>query len=271
MLPWIQDLLELVQLEYSRAVPVFSVRPSPPSEVQYVVKMAKEEDPFDELGLKKKMLMWYHGDEAFLETCTSDVGTITVLRRRDSNWNPSWDIWLRISRLVCPGKKVHVVIFAHPQERVAPPKGTRIGPQHINGGYTNKCDSKSVVIYRAEEATRVLVHELFHASCSDPYHKDTPFIEADTEAWAEVVLCAMAARGDATKWRRYFNQQMQWAVRQAATLRDWYGVQRPQDYAWRYGVGRVEVWRRLGLSVPSIPTKYKPVDSLRLTHCEPQQ
>jgi len=271
MLPWIDTLLERVQKEYSQKIPQFCVKPSSQHEIQHAMNIANEQDPFDELQLKKQMIRMYHGDEAFFETCSSTIGTITVLRRRDAYWQPSWEVWLRAARLLCPGKKIQILIFAHPQKRVLPLKGARIGPQHINGGYTNRCDSKSVVIYRQEEATRVLVHELFHASSSDPYHKDTPFIEADTEAWAEVLLCAMAARGDATKWRRYFNEQLQWAVRQAATLRDWYGVQRPQDYAWRYGMGRVEVWRRLGLQVPSIPSKYKPVDSLRLTHCEPQQ
>jgi hypothetical protein len=271
MLPWVQSLLEKVQQEYAKPVPTFCVKPSVGAEKTYALRIAQEEDPFDELKLKKDMVQMYQGDEAFLETCTSDLGTITVLRRRDTQWQPSWEVWLRAARLLCPGKQIRIVIFAHPRARELPPRGTRIGPQHINGGYTTKCDSKSVVVYRQEEATRVLVHELFHASCSDPYHKDTPFIEADTEAWAEVVLCAMAARGDMTKWRRYFLEQVRWAVRQAATLRDWYGVQYPQEYAWRYGVGRVDVWRRLGLQVPSVPIKYRPVDSLRLTHCEPQQ
>ena len=270
MLPWIDTLLEKVQKEYSQKVPTFQVRPSSQKEIQYAMSIANEKDSFDELKLKQTMILWYQGDEAFFETCTSDIGTILVLRRRDTQWQPSWEVWLRAARILCPKKQIRILIFAHPRARMLPSKGTRIGPQHINGGYTTRCDSKSVVIYRAEEATRVLVHELFHASCSDPYHKDTPFIEADTEAWAEVVLCAMAARGDMTKWRRYFHQQVQWAVRQAATLRDWYGVQHPQDYAWRYGVGRVDVWRRLGLQVPSVPVRYKPVESLRLTHCEPQ-
>jgi len=113
--------------------------------------------------------------------------------------------------------------------------------------------------------------DLFHTTCSDPYHFDTPQIEADTEAWAELVLCALAAQGSVSYWKKNIQNQIIWSLRQAATARDFHGVRGPQDYAWRYLTGRLDVWRSLAISVPEIPkpSKYSPVKLLRFTICEP--
>jgi hypothetical protein len=131
-----------------------------------------------------------------------------------------------------------------------------------------RCDPQTIVVYRKEEVTRVLIHELFHASCSDPYTKDTPQIEADTEAWAELFLCGMKAKGQLQPWIRHMREQICWAVRQAAPVQSKYGVRSPNDYAWRYLIGRILVWRRLGIHVPDLPNGFKPVHSLRFTLCE---
>jgi len=264
-LPVIEPLLEAVKIEYSKPVPPYTISYGTAEDRAYIQKLGEEQDPFDELGNKQEMNASLVRQEAQLLVCTSQLGKILVVLYTNDVWMPPFDVWWRLVRLICPKKQVRVAIFAHPRQRLVPPSGTTLKPQHINGGYTNRCDSKAIVIYRKEEATRVLAHELFHANCSDPYHKDTPHIEADTEAWAELVLAAVLAKGDATKWTAYWRQQLGWALRQAATLRDKYHVTSPHDYAWRYGVGRLDVWRKLGLSVPSAPSKYKSIGSLRLT------
>jgi len=71
-----------------------------------------------------------------------------------------------------------VFLFANPTQRRLPPSPPLtpkqvnsslhvVSSKHINGGYTYPCSSNAIVVYRLEEADRVLIHELFHASCSD--------------------------------------------------------------------------------------------------------
>lgn len=264
-LPVIEPLLQAVRAEYSKPVPPYEISTGTAEDRAYIQQLGEEQDQFDELGLKQELNASLVRQEAQLLVCTSVLGKFLVVLYTNDYWMPPFEVWWRLVRLICPKKPVRVAIFAHPRQRLLPPNGTRLKPEHINGGYTNRCDPQRVVIYRKEEATRVLAHELFHANCSDPYHKDTPFVEADTEAWAELVLAAVMAKGNAAKWTSYWRQQLGWALRQAATLRDKYHVDNPRDYAWRYGVGRLDVWRKLGLSVPIVPLKYQPIGSLRLT------
>jgi hypothetical protein len=184
---------------------------------------------------------------------------------------PSWNLWWRCVRLLIPSsKKVRILLFGHPKERIAPYKHQPITNEHLNGGSAYQCNPMSIVLYRKEEVSRVLIHELFHASCSDPYHFDTPQIEADTEAWAELFLCGMAAKGKLQPWIRYLREQIAWAVRQAATVEVDHNVHSSGEYAWRYLVGRLAVWRRLGISVPAYPNIFKRVESLRFSLIEPE-
>ena len=37
-------------------------------------------------------------------------------------------------------------------------------------------------IYKAEDATRVLIHELMHSSCADNHENGIDIVEAETEA-----------------------------------------------------------------------------------------
>jgi hypothetical protein len=183
---------------------------------------------------------------------------------------PSWNLWWRCVRVILTKKKrVRILLFGHPKQRLTPLEGEPIQESHVNGGATYPCNEKTIVIYRKEEMTRVIVHELFHASCSDPYDEDTPHIEADTEAWAELVLCAMAAKGKKAPFIKYMNEQLVWSVNQAEFIRIHHNVNSEEDYAWRYLVGRLDVWKSLGIALPQKPNKPKSIKTLRFTICEP--
>jgi hypothetical protein len=269
-LPWVQSLLEPIYKEYQTPPPKHSFGPVTHGDLTYIFKTAQEDDPFDTLHLKKETASALGAGRATVIKSVCPLGEILVVSFKKDPLHPPWNLWWRCVRLLSPQKKVRILMFAHPKERTLPKQGTRIGPKHVNGGAAFRCDPQSIVLYRKEEITRVLIHELLHASCSDPYHLDTPQIEADTEAWAEMVLCAMAAKGEQQPFVRHMREQIDWAVRQAATLQDAYQVYSPRDYAWRYLIGRLEVWRRLGLQVPSATSGYTNVHSLRFTICEPK-
>lgn len=268
-LPWVDTMLKLVASEYKLPPPSYKQVNPTSDDYNYIMKNAMEEDPFDKSGLKKNVAhALFLTGEATLQKTVCEYGEIMLVS--SSGMVPTWNTWWRAIRLLSPKKRVRILIFASEEKRTLPLHNAHIGAEHVNGGSAYRCNPGTIVIYRREEATRVLIHELFHASCTDPYHKDVPHVEANTEAWAELILCAMAAKGNPNAWVRHMHEQLSWSARQAATLRDKYSVKSPKDYAWRYIVGRLHVWERLGIRVPNVGSKYKPVDSLKFTICEPK-
>lgn len=264
---WIDFYLEILREEYKKHPPAYLFVKPTKKDLLYIEKNSKLDDPFDTYGMKKESYLAFQKGKAKLIKCVSEYGEILVLSMNDSPFEPQWNTYWRAVRLLSPKKKVRILMFGHPRKRVFPEKGP-IGPEHINGGSAYRCDPRSILIYRKEEATRVLLHELLHASCSDPYYKDTPYIEADTEAWAEILLCGMEAQGDLSLWKILFGKQIAWAKGQTYILEKRYFVKTPESYAWRYTLGRLEVWKMLGIDVD----RYKPSNatSLRLTLCEPK-
>jgi hypothetical protein len=132
-----------------------------------------------------------------------------------------------------------------------PPKGQPVGPEHVNGGYCYPCNPHSIVIYREEEATRVLLHELLHAACTDPQEASLPIKEATTETWAELLLVGLVSKGNESAAKTYWAKQSQWIANQNELLRTQYSVRAPEDYAWRYTVGREGILDTLHIPLPS--------------------
>jgi len=258
-------MLQSVRKEYAYSSPKHTLADVTESDKQYIDSLVEDTNQFDTLQLKKKIMTQVKEGTAIITKSSSLHGTIIIVHRAD--YKPTFHIWWRIVRLLSE-KPVRIVIFAHPSLRTMPSKGP-IEAKHINGGYAIRCDATSIIIYRQEEISRVMIHELLHASCSDPYHKSVECIESDTEAWTEIILCAMAAKGDKNSYNRYMNDQILYSVEQASVLRDKHKVHSESDYAWRYTIGKFEVWKRLGLHVPEIPKSSTMNRSLRLTIHEP--
>lgn len=268
-LPWVDTLLESVKTEYSHPPPAFQFVNPNAADFQYVAGISGKQDPFDRLGLKSDFAKRLKSKKANLVKSVCAHGEILLLTFKEDSYTPPWKTWWRAIRLLSP-KPVRVAIFAHPQKRLSPPHGHPLAEEHVNGGMTMRCDAKTIIIYRKEEATRVLIHELFHANCSDPYNLDVPFLEADTEAWAELVLCGMAAKGNATAFKRLMSNQIQYALKQSSSAEKHHEVEDETDYAWRYLSGRLDVWKRLGVSFDDSKESREKVKSLRFTTCEPE-
>ena len=269
-LPWVSDFLRPIQAEYKRAAPRYTITEPSRSDLQYIQTLCQEHDPFDTLQLKNECYRAYEQGHATIQKCASDLGEIVLVEMNNAPFKKPWKTWWRVIRLLV-NKPVRIVIFGNPRARLFPrERGAPIDAEHVNGGMAMRCDPGTIVLYRQEEVTRVLIHELFHASCSDPYHEPTPQIEADTEAWAEMVLCAMAAKGELQLWIRRMREQIEYAVRQATTARLKHGVQSPHEYGWRYVTGRLDVWHRLGIHIPVSVPMTRSIRSLRLTMCEPK-
>ena len=196
------------------------------------------------------------------------VGTVVALLSDSAEEHDiPWALWGKLLALFNKKRAYTVYFCAHPSTRQFPAHSHPTQPLHINGGYTYPCSHEAIVIYRAEDATRVLIHELFHAACSDNPSQSLDRREAETEAWAELFWCgfmACASLGDLKSLRSLVRKQATWMVSQNGRLaRDNHVAPGPQGFPWRYTAGKEEVWRRWGLLQGAV--KGHPVDSLRLT------
>jgi hypothetical protein len=196
-------------------------------------------------------------------------GKVLVFVKTGQTDPTPWRVWARIFQMFGP-HGWRVGFFPAENLRILPAPGEPIGPEHVNGGYAMPCQPNTIIIYRKEEATRVLIHELFHAACCD---RDLCLEEkeAETESWAELVLIAFLANGNKQKARELFQTQLRWMAENHTTLRRFHGIQGPNDYVWRYTIGREQAYMRLGCPVPSVMIR-KPRISNRLTapELEPQ-
>jgi hypothetical protein len=177
---------------------------------------------------------------------------------------PNWLVWGKIFQWfgASPKGPWLVTWFAAESKRCFPTAG-ELGPDHVNGGYTTGCSNAGIYIYRREEATRVLIHEMMHAACLDEQSWDIPDREAMVETWAELILIALKAKGDVKKALALWAKQAAWIANSNARS-ERHGVNDETDYAWRYLVGRREMYARLGIDIPA-PTSDHPSKSSRFT------
>jgi len=158
--------------------------------------------------------------------------------------NIPWALWARIFQGI--GHPIgRILFYGHPSERFFPSPGEPVGPENVNGGYTNLCSQERIVIYRYEEATRVLLHELLHTACFDK-EKEVEDLEASTEAWTEIFLCALLSKGKSGAFSSLWLKQCKWIHAQCEMLEKSGTVNGPKDYAWRYINGKRNVLYGLG-------------------------
>ena len=162
-----------------------------------------------------------------------------------------WDMWSIILQLFKrpDGKPYSIYFCAHPALRFLPEqRGKPVTPLHINGGYTYPCDATCVFIFRAQDATRVLIHELFHAACCDNTALHLEEREAETEAWAELIWCGLMSHGDLKTLKSLVAKQASWILAQnEALVRGGHMQPGRMGFPWRYTVGKALWWQRWGL------------------------
>jgi len=156
--------------------------------------------------------------------------------------------------------------FGSPVKRLFPNPGEELGPGHVNGGYTFPCSTKGVFIYRLEEATRVLIHELLHAACLNPDSASLPVIESTVETWAEILLIAFRSKGSLKEGSRLWKLQADWIVSTNGKAAIKHGVENDTDYAWRYLNGRAAIYLELGFELPTSADIKDSALSTRFTH-----
>lgn len=220
---------------------------------------------FDPTGLKAGIWKGYQEGSIELHCKTCGIGRVVALLPKGVQIPV--DSWGRVFQLFGkPVKGLHWTVYWFGAEapRCFPKDGELLAAEHLNGGYTTICSTRGIFIYRLEEATRVLIHELLHAACLDP-PGSLPEREATVESWAEVILVALRAKGSETKAAHLWRLQTQWVADTNKRAARAHRVKGQDDYAWRYMNGRADVYKSLGIALPEAVSK--PVSS-RFTHPE---
>ena len=198
---------------------------------------SESSDTFDKLHLRKNLYNDFINNKAFTlvkKTTNARVVILTNNKEQISHWQ--------------------IYLYASGTERLLPSEGP-IGPEHLNGGYTYPCKPDCIVIYRYEEATRVLIHELLHASCTDNHDNSVEVKEAATEVWAELFLVALLSNGNKKKAYDLWRIQDHHIQDLNYTVRTFHHVNSASDYGARYTIMREKVFEDYGILLDS---KYKP-------------
>lgn len=219
---------------------------------------------FDPLGLKSGVWAAYKAGTVRATVKECDMARVVALLPKGVSI-PTAD-WGRIFQWLgpAPAGRWTVYWFGAATPRRFPGAGVELAAEHLNGGYTHICSTDGVVIYRLEEATRVLMHELLHAACLDEKDLSIPEREAHIETWAELFLIAHRSKGSASAAARLWRLQSQWVADTNARAAAEHGVKNSSDYGWRYLNGRAAVYQKLGCELP-MPSRARPAQS-RFTH-----
>jgi len=225
-----------------------------------------KEDPFDQIQSKRRHYERIKNHKQPPLVFKQPNATLVALLDCPSQAEDiPWDLWSQIVQMFKrPDGKSYTIFFcADPALRTFPRPGEVARPLHINGGYTYPCDPHCVFLFRAEDATRVLIHELQHSACCDNTALHLEQREAETEAWAELLWTGFMSQGSLKKLELLVKQQDVWSRSQNARLiRDKNFVSGPMGFPWRYTIGKTEMWNKWGIMGHS---KVVPINSLRLT------
>ena len=224
-----------------------------------------KEDPFDQIQSKRRHYERITSGHTPLVLKQPNATLVALLDSPSQAEDIPWDLWSQIIQMFKrPDGKSYTIFFcADPALRQMPEPGEVARPLHINGGYTYPCDPQCVFLFRAEDATRVLIHELQHSACCDNTALHLEQREAETEAWAELLWTAFMSRGDLKTIKSLVKQQDIWSRSQNARLiRDKNFVTGPMGFPWRYTIGKTDMWKKWGIMGHS---KVVPINSLRLT------
>jgi len=263
----IDILLDTVRKEFKKPAPPWQSIPLEPTDLQFLDRECNQVSEFDPKNKRQTMYQNLVKGKAPVVIARCPYGQVTVvLENPDQRGDIPWALWGRILRLYSESEKkkgsdpsFKVFVLASQSLRRFPPGNQPITPENINGGYTYRCNKETILIYRAEDATRVLLHELQHSCCLDHPEQGLDQVEAETEAWAELLWVALLSEGDTTRFHELLLRQSTWVVNQNDEVTKHMktkasskgpiisGSVGEEPFPWRYTLGKEEVWRRWGL------------------------
>jgi len=262
-------VVDLIKKEFTREEPIWKEVELSAKDMTFLQEECKSPSEFDPLNKRKKLIDNMVKGHARMQTMTCPYGQVCAIFDHGQQMKEMpWGLWGRILRMYSEkGKKAFKVFFlANTHLRLFPPIHEPITPIHINGGYTYPCNRETILIYRAEDATRVLLHELMHSCCLDNHKNGVDLVEAETEAWAELLYVGFLSQGDSTNFHTLLQKQSNWIQLQNQEVKK--HMRAPTmmsiEFPWRYTIGKEEVWRRWNIIQQDSQHRTK-IKSLRLT------
>lgn len=265
----ISTLLDRVQKEFLEPEIQWENITLSDKDMKFLHDECNKDSEFDPLNKRKNMFDNMMNGNMSVVTSKCKYGQIlAVFETMEQMAELPWDLWGRILRMFSePNRDPFKIFFLANTNLREFPKGTdEISPENINGGYTYRCNPETIVIYRAEDATRVLIHELQHSCCLDRIENGLDIIEAETEAWAELFYIAILSQGKNYMFKDLLQRQSEWMIKQNKKVKKHMKDPDSMEFPWRYTIGKQEVWEKWGILRKD---KFKPfikVNSLRLTY-----
>ena len=264
---WKEPFLEMAQKVWAMAEEHWIDDSARRQDIAILEKYAIADSPIDEVNFRAEMLAKWRekGSNVNLKVRELPGRTRVVFLGTDEQWSQiPWAFWARIFQAI-EHPIGHTLIYAHPQLRVDPTEARNLSAADINGGFSYLGHQEVIVLYRYEELTRVLLHELLHTLGFDS-EKGVEDLEAHTEGWTELFLCALLSRGHVNKFTKLWTEQVNWMAEQVESLQVEYNVNTRVDYAWRYMKGKMELLESMGFLRGFIRKRLqKPTTSLRFT------
>jgi hypothetical protein len=264
---WKEPFLEMAQKVWAMAEEHWIDDSARRQDIAILEKYAIADSPIDEVNFRAEMLAKWRekGSNVNLKVRELPGRTRVVFLGTDEQWSQiPWAFWARIFQAI-EHPIGHTLIYAHPQLRVDPTEARNLSAADINGGFSYLGHQEVIVLYRYEELTRVLLHELLHTLGFDS-EKGVEDLEAHTEGWTELFLCALLSRGHVNKFTKLWTEQVNWMAEQVESLQVEYNVNTRVDYAWRYMKGKMELLESMGFLRGFIHKRLqKPTTSLRFT------
>lgn len=277
----INTLLDRVQKEFTKPDVIWQNIPLHTKDFEFLKEECNKNSEFDPLNKRKRMFDDMVNGKLLVIASKCEYGQIVgLLETMEQIAEVPWGLWGRILRMFSePSRKPFKVFFlADKSLREFPSGNEAITPENINGGYTYRCDPETIFVYRAEDATRVLIHELQHSCCLDNPKNSVDVLEAETEAWAELFYIAILSQGKKYMFNDLLQRQSEWMIKQNKKVKK--HMKNPNtavfieedndiimEFPWRYTIGKEDVWERWGiLRKDEMKPEIKIGNSLRLTY-----
>lgn len=270
----LNSVLDSIRHEYIQPDPIWTVSYTiDPKDMEYLHNECTVGSEFDPNNRRKTMYndMLSGRISTMVSTCPYGK-VITILENADQVLDIPWPLWGRIMRLYTENGKAlqtpfKVFFLANTHMRTFPEHGL-ITAENINGGYTYPGNRETIMIYRAEDATRVLIHEMMHSCSLDNHANGVDQVEAETEAWAELVYVALLSKGVKKDFNELLRKQAEWMRKQNLKVKQYMRMPESKEFPWRYTIGKEDVWRKWNITASKGRPFLSIGNSLRLT-CPP--
>jgi len=264
-----ETVLFTITHEFSLNEPEWKPTQLTKADIKFLKDECTKSSNFDPTNKRLQMYNNMMSGQAYITSNKCKYGTVIGIFDNVTEMNEMpLGLWGRIFRIYSTKSQqpFRVYFMANMSRREFPEDDKEITPENINGGYTYRCTNDTIFIYRAEDATRVLIHELQHACCLDDIDKGVDIVEAETEAWAELIYVALLSQGKKYMFKDFIQRQSEWMRKQNEKVRKHMKDPDSKEFPWRYTIGKEEVWRRWNILRDDDMKPFMKVgNSLRLT------